>query len=70
MRVIQYILAEFFSIRTYNLDKSFFFFFLRIDVDIISFADKNKKFKSFGKKEKCQIKNHVPRLKSGQLSSF
>ena len=36
-------------------------------MDEISFAEKNKKFKSFGNKQKCQIKNHAPGLKSGQL---
>ena len=39
-------------------------------MDEISFTDENKKFKSFGNKQKCQIKKHAPGLNSGQLSSF
>ena len=39
-------------------------------MDEISFADKNKNFKSFGNKQKCQIKKYAPGLKSSQLSSF
>ena len=45
-------------------------FFFLIHMNEISFADKNKKFKSCGKKEKCQIKKHAPGLNSGKLSSF
>ena len=63
--------SEFFSIRTYNSDRSLIFFaFLLIHMDEIPFANKNKKFKSFGNEQKCQIKNHAPGLKSGQFSSF
>jgi len=39
-------------------------------MDKISFADKNKKFKSFGNKHKCQIKKHALGLNNGPLSSF
>ena len=39
-------------------------------MDEISFADKNKKFKSFGNEQICQFKKHAPGLNSGQVSSF
>ena len=54
--------GKFFSVMTYNSDRSlifYFFVFLLIHMDKISFAEKNNKFKSFDNKQKCQIKRSL-----------